>query len=73
MSVGFDGDQGVGIVFFACHFQQVAGVLQPGVNRRQGIDDGFEGFFLFAEVLGALGVIPDFGIFEFGVDLLEFL
>jgi hypothetical protein len=47
--------------------------LQAAVDGRQRIDDRFEGFFFFAEVLGALRIVPDGGVFEFGVNLFEFL
>jgi len=70
MSVGFDGNQGVGIVLFTRHVQQITGVLQAGVDGLEGIDNGFERFLLFAEILGALGIVPNGGVFEFPVDLL---
>jgi hypothetical protein len=47
--------------------------LQAGVDGFEGIDNGFERFFLFAEILGALGIVPNGGVFEFPVDLLELL
>jgi len=33
------------------------------------MDDRFQRFFLFAEILGALGIVPDGRIFQFFVDL----
>ena len=73
MCVSLDGEQSVGIILFPRHVQQIAGVLQAAVDGRQRIDDRFEGFFFFAEVLGALRIVPDGGVFEFGVNLFEFL
>jgi uncharacterized membrane protein len=73
MGIGFDREQRVFVVFFACHVQQVAGITQSATNRRERINNVFEGFFFFAQILGALGIVPDLGIFEFGVDLFEFL
>ena len=73
MSVGFDGNQGIGVVFFTRDVEQITGVLQASMDGREGINNGFEGLLLFAEVLGALGIVPDSGVFEFAVDLLEFL
>jgi len=37
------------------------------------MDDVFEGFLFPAEILGTFGFIPDGRVFQFGVDLLEFL
>jgi hypothetical protein len=37
----------------------------------QGQDDAFEFFLLLAQVLGALLVVPDRGVFQFLVDLFE--
>jgi hypothetical protein len=34
----------------------------------EGDDDAVEQFFLFAQFLGALGVVPDAGVFQAGVD-----
>jgi hypothetical protein len=39
-------------------------VAQAGVDRREAGDDRIEGLLLFAELLGALGVVPDLGILE---------
>jgi len=47
--------------------------LQASVYGLEGIDNSFERFLLFAEILSALGIVPDGGVFEFAVDLLEFL
>lgn len=73
MGIGFDREQRVFVVFFACHVQQVAGITQSAADVRQRVDNIFERFFFFAQVLGALGVVPDCGIFQLGVDLFEFL
>ena len=47
--------------------------MMASVDGFERIDDGFERFLLFAELLGALGIVPNCGVFEFAVDLLEFL
>ncbi len=43
---------------------------QVGISLGQREDDGFQRLLLFAEVLGALGIVPDGRIFQFFVDLL---
>ncbi|GAB3433531.1 hypothetical protein GCM10027320_16740 [Massilia solisilvae] len=61
-------DRGV-VAFFARHGEQVGRVLQVGVRFLQGQDDAFQLFLLLAEVLGALLVVPDRGVFQLLVDL----
>lgn len=36
-------------------------------------DDIFQRFFFTSEFLGLFGIVPDIGVFQFGVDLLEFV
>jgi hypothetical protein len=36
------------------------------------VDHVFERFFFFAEFLGAFGVVPDFRVFQRGVDFVQF-
>ena len=48
----------------------VSRVAQVGVGLGQGKDNGFERLFFFTEILGALGIVPDGGVFQFFVDLL---
>jgi hypothetical protein len=43
------------------------------MNRGERFNDGFQRFFFFPEILRALGVFPDFRVFQFGVDLFQFL
>jgi len=45
-------------------------VFQVGVGLYQRVDDGFQRFFLFAEILRFLRVVPDGRVFQFFVDLL---
>ncbi len=51
------------VLLFLGHGEQVAGVAQVGVDLGERVHDRFEGFFLFAEILGALRVVPDRGVF----------
>jgi len=73
LGIGLDGDKRVFVAFVARHVQQLGGVAQPRMNRGKRFDDRFEGFFFFTEVLRALGIFPNLGVFEFGVNLFEFL
>jgi len=43
------------------------------MNRSQRFNNRFERFLFFAEILCALGVLPNFRVFQLGVDLFEFL
>ena len=41
-----------------------------GVDLDQGQNDCFQGFFFLAQILCALLVIPDLGIFQLAIDLI---
>jgi hypothetical protein len=71
--IGFDRLYGFFVLLFAGHLEQVAGVAQIGFDLGQRQDDGFQGFLFLAQVLGAFLVVPDFRIFQFAIDLVEFL
>ncbi|APA71272.1 hypothetical protein YQ44_09905 [Janthinobacterium sp. 1_2014MBL_MicDiv] len=58
------------VALFTGHVEQVLRVAQVGVGLGQREDDGFQRLLLLAEVLGALGIVPDGRIFQFFVDLL---
>jgi hypothetical protein len=73
VGISLDRFQRIGIAFFARHLQQVVGILDAGVDAGQRVDYVLERFLFAAQVLGALRVIPDFRVFEFAVDLFEFL
>jgi hypothetical protein len=57
------------VAFFARHLEQVGSVSQVGARLLQREDDAFQRLLLLAEILGALLVVPDVGVFEFLVDL----
>jgi hypothetical protein len=46
---------------------------QFGVQPYEGADFGFEFGALAAEFLRALGVVPEFGLFEFALDFRQAL
>ncbi len=73
LGIGFDGDDGVLVLFLACHLEEVTRIGELAVDLDEGVDDRFQRFLFLAEVLGPLLVVPDVGVFQFGVDLFEFL
>jgi hypothetical protein len=58
-----DGIQRGIVVLGASHGKQVARIAQSLVKLFQRGDDGFQLLALTAQVLGALGIVPDRGIF----------
>jgi len=64
-AVGLDRVQRIVVVFLAAHLEQLAAVLDPGINRFKDEDDVFQRFFLAAHFLGAFRLIPNLGIFHF--------
>ncbi len=51
------------------HFEQFAGIGQPGRDLVETCDDLLELRTLLPQRLGALGFVPDVGLFEFALDL----
>jgi hypothetical protein len=56
-------------LFFARHREQILRVVQVGIGAFERENDVFQRFLFLAEVLGALGIVPDGRIFQFFVDL----
>ena len=73
VGVLFDGQQRVIILLFARHLKQVVGVAQAGVDFGQRVDNRFQRLLFLAEFLRAFRIVPDGGVFQFLVDLFEFL
>jgi hypothetical protein len=65
---GLDGQQTIDIAFFLAHLKELEVVGQLAGQVGDGYHHAIEGFFLFAQFLGFLGVVPDRGIFERCVD-----
>jgi hypothetical protein len=59
------------VAFFLRHLEELGVVSQAGRQLVDDDDDVFQGFLFFAEGLGALRVVPDGRVFEFGVDFGE--
>jgi hypothetical protein len=59
------------VVLGLAELAQLLGVLEPAIDRGQGLDDTFQGFLLAPELLGALGIGPDLRVLELPVDLYE--
>lgn len=70
MHVLLDRDQRVVVLFFAGERVQFVGIGKLRADLDEIMDDSFERFFFTPEFLGMLGVVPDVGVFELGVDLL---
>jgi hypothetical protein len=62
--IGFDRFQGFFVVFRAGQFEQLAGIVQAAADLVQVDDYAFQFLAFAAEFLGALGVIPDFRVFQ---------
>jgi hypothetical protein len=73
LGISLDSDERIFVAFVARHVEQLGGVAQPRMNRGERFNDRLEGFFFFTEILRALGIFPNLGVFEFGVNLFEFL
>jgi len=66
--VGLDREQGFLVAFFLAHGKQFAAVVDAALDFFQHQHDVFQRFFLAPEFLGALGVVPDLGIFHLLVE-----
>ena len=65
-----DGDQAVFVAVGKRHLEQLAVVGQLTRQAVQDKDHVFQRLFLFAQLLGALGVVPDRGVFQRRFDFL---
>ena len=65
-----DGDEAIFVAIGKRHLKEFAVVGQLTREPVQDQDDVFEGFLLFAQFLGALGVVPDRGVFQRRFDFL---
>ena len=62
--IGFDGEQGIFVVIVLAHVKQFAAIVEAGLDFFQQQHNVFQRFFLAAEFLGALGVVPDLRVFH---------
>jgi hypothetical protein len=69
--IAFDADQGFFVILAAGEFEQFGGIRQFLVDVDQRQYDAFQQFLFLAQFLGALGVVPDLGIFEIAVQFFE--
>jgi hypothetical protein len=69
--IAFDADQGFFVILAAGKLEQFGGIGQLLVDIDQRQYDAFQQFLLLAQFLGALGVVPDLGIFEIAVQFFE--
>jgi len=68
-----DSEQRVVICFAARQLEQFFGIAQSGVDALQGADRVFEVFSFLAQVLCALLILPDRGVFDQGADFIQAL
>src|SRR5690606_30916468 len=69
--VGFHGDERRVVVLRRGHLEQLGGVGEARLDRRDALDDRLERLLLAAERLRVLRVVPDVGGFELALDYLE--
>mmetsp|Transcript_53742 Transcript_53742/g.126656 ORF Transcript_53742/g.126656 Transcript_53742/m.126656 type:complete len:295 (+) Transcript_53742:1791-2675(+) len=59
------------VAVFAAHREEFGVVGQRGGQVLDGVDHRFELALFLAELLGALGVVPDVGVLQRGVDFVQ--
>jgi hypothetical protein len=59
------------VVFFARHLEELPGVADAIRKRLERVHDGFERLTLLAEVLSALRIVPDVGVFRQSSDFAQ--
>src|SRR5205085_3447482 len=65
---GLDRLKAVLVAFFLAHLVELEVVRELAPQVTQGDHDAFELFFLLAELLGLLRLVPDGRVFQGGVD-----
>src|SRR5690606_20144684 len=73
IDVGFDRLQRGVVIVFLCQLEQIACVAQALSNLTQRMNDIFQAFLFTAKILRVLGIVPDVGVFQFGIDYLQTL
>ena len=76
VEVGIHGMQRIVVVLFACHGEELVGILEPVGDAVERQNDVLQGFLFLGEFLRAFGVVPDGRVFEFardGFQLIRFL
>ena len=66
--VSLDSFDGLVVALFAGELEQFGGAGEIFVELGQRQHDGFKRLLLAAQLLGAFGIVPDLGVFEFLVD-----
>src|SRR5439155_17488632 len=62
--IGRDRPERCVIILGASKLEKLCAVLESTIQVGQPPDDTIEQFFFFAQLLGALLIVPDFGVFE---------
>jgi hypothetical protein len=69
--VGLNCADGISIVLFAGQLQQIPGFDEAVIELDDGIYNAFQPGPLLAQALCTLWIVPDIGILELALDLLE--
>ena len=69
--IGLDGGERGVVAFGAREREQLLRIAQPELEGGQAADDGLKLLLLFAELLGALWIVPDLRVFERRGDCAE--
>jgi hypothetical protein len=64
LNITLDALQGSVVIFFPCHLEQVAGIVQLPPDGMEGDDNALQRFLFPAQFLGAFIVIPDGRVFR---------
>ncbi len=71
--IGFDGFKGGVVAIVGGHLKQFTRIGDGLRQRRQRHDDVFDALFFAPKILGVFRVVPDFGVFKFGIDNVQAL
>ena len=69
--IGLDFGHGSGVVFLNSQVQEFAGIVEAGCQFVENDNDLFQLRTFLAERLGALGFVPDIGLFELALDFYQ--
>ena len=71
LDVARDRERGALVAFLDGEIEQIARLGQALGQAADAADDALEARAFLAEVLRALGIVPDVGMFEFAGDFFE--
>jgi hypothetical protein len=71
MDLGLDGPDAVEVFVGLAHVEELGVVGQVAVQVVDGLDHGLQRLLLAAQFLGAFGLVPDGGVLQRRVDLVQ--